>query len=138
MDIAWEEIALQLVGLAHLATASTDGRPNVAVVSILVEGRVLWLGTNKLSQKAKNLASNPRVSIMWQPGAEIYVQGTADLTNDMSEKRRLWEGNLFPYDPAMFFGSVDNPDFLLVRIEPRTAAVQSMGEHGPTTRRWKA
>ncbi len=138
MDITWEEIAPQLVGLAHLATASADARPNVAVVSILVEGRVLWLGTNKLSQKARNLTSNPRVSIMWEPGAEIYVQGTANLTNDLREKRRLWEGNLFPYDPAMFFGSVDNPDFLLVRIEPRSASVQSMGDQGPTTHRWKA
>ena len=98
-------------------------------------GQVLWLGTNKLSQKAKNLRGY-RSCGSPERRSTCRVRPTSPTT--WGEKRRLWEGNLFRYDPAMFFGSVDNPDFLLVRIEPRTAAVRSMGEHGPATRRWKA
>ncbi|MGH9125053.1 MAG: pyridoxamine 5'-phosphate oxidase family protein [Acidimicrobiales bacterium] len=135
----WHDVVgfLDGAGLAHLATSSITGRPHVSVVSPAVEGEVLWFATTTTSQKARNLASNPRAALMWQPRAEIYLSGRVVLIADEAEKRRLWESGLFPFDLAAFWGSPANPQLVFVRVEPESAVVMSMGPGGITRQTWR-
>ncbi|MDH4078105.1 MAG: pyridoxamine 5'-phosphate oxidase family protein [Acidimicrobiia bacterium] len=132
--ISWSDIAGQLTGLAHVATASADGEPHVAVVAPVLEGDVLWIFTMRSSRKARNLAANPRISLMWRPQSEIYITARAELVDSAEDKARLWARTDLPFDPAAFFGTPDNPGFVLVRVTPRRAVVM-----GPTGRAvWSA
>lgn len=135
--LTWADVASQLIGLANVATVSAAGEPHVAVVAPILDDVPeprLWIFTRRSSGKARNLAANPRISLMWRPGSEIYVQGQAELVDDEAEKARLWAFDSLPFDPNAFFGTPDHPDFVLVRVTPRRAVV-----HGPTGRStWRA
>jgi general stress protein 26 len=134
----WNEITPLMSGLAHMATATTDGQPHVAVVSAVVEGDTVWICTNRNSVKARNLRSNPQVSLMWARAAEVYMRGTVAILDDVAEKRRIWSSGLLPYNPADFFGTPENPDMVLLKVTPTSATVLTMGEQGPSVQRWKA
>ncbi len=134
----WTEVAVHLTGLAHLATVSPGGLPHVSVVSPTIDGETIWIGTTASSRKARNLAATPKAALVWQPGTEVYVHADAELVGDLEIKRRLWDGGRFAYDPATFFGSIDNPDFVLVRLRPTSATVMAMSDVGPSRRRWRA
>lgn len=132
----WTDIARQLTGLAHIATADAEGRPHVAVVSPAVDGERILIGVRRSSRKARNLAANPRVALMWEPGAEIYVQGTVRIIDDAAEKQQLWDRQLFSYAAAGFFGSADHPDFVYLEVRPESAAVHGHGAGGIGVTRW--
>jgi general stress protein 26 len=134
----WQDVATHLTGLAHMATVTPDGRPHVSVVSPAVDGGTVWIGTSRASTKALNLVSTPMAALVWQSDAEVYVRASVDLVDDLDTKRRLWEGGGFAYDPAVFFGSVDHPDFVLLRLTPTSATVMEMTERGPSRRHWSA
>jgi general stress protein 26 len=134
----WEQVAefLQGAGVAHLATATLDGWPHVSAVMPSVEGEVLWIGTRAKSRKARNIRANPRVALMWQPRAEIYLWGSAALVDDEGEKCRIWESHIFPFDLAGSFGTPTNPEHVFVKVEPVSALVLSQGPDGLTQQRW--
>ena len=134
----WADVTEHLTGLAHLATATPDGRPHVAIAGAVVDGDVLCFGTRASSGKARNIAVNPEVAMMWSPAAEAYVQGVAELVHDVDEKRRIWSSGIFPFDLATFFGSPENEDFVFVRVRPRSATVLTQGDNGIVRRRWVA
>jgi PPOX class probable F420-dependent enzyme len=135
----WQQVVEFLTGaaIAHLATASPDGEPHVSVVSPAVEGDGLWLATTSTSRKARNLRANPRVALVWQPRAEIYLSGGATIVTDEDVKARLWESGLFPFDLAAFWGTPANPALIFVRVEPVSAMVMSVGPDGLTQQRWR-
>jgi general stress protein 26 len=134
----WTEVCEHLGGLAHCATATPDGRPHVALAAVAVDGERLWFGTRASSTKARNIAVNPQVALMWSPAAEVYVRGVAELVDDTDEKRRVWDAGLFDYDLATFFGSADDPDFVFVRIQPQSATVLTQSADGIVRREWTA
>ncbi len=134
----WTDVTEHLTGLAHLATVTPDGRPHVAIAGAVVDGDALWFGTRASSGKARNIAVNAAVAMMWSPAAEAYVQGQAELVDDVDEKRRVWDSGIFPYDLATFFGSPDDENFVFVRVRPRSATVLTQGDSGIVRRRWVA
>jgi general stress protein 26 len=134
----WLEVTAHLSGLAHMATATPDGTPHVSMVSPAVEGHVIWIGTRKSSGKARNLSANPRAALMWTPRAEAYVFGDVELVDDVAEKQRVWSADLFGYDMAMFWGSPENPDFVLLKVHPHRATVLVQGDAGLQRLRWDA
>ena len=132
----WEQLAelLNGAGIAHLATASADGRPHVSAVMPAVEGDVVWIATNASSGKTRNLKENPRVALMWQPKAEIYLYGRADFVNDPQEKQRLSSGRVFGFNLSDFF----TPDALaFVRVDPESAVVLMQGPEGLVRHTWR-
>jgi general stress protein 26 len=134
----WTEVCEHVSGLAHCATVTPEGRPHVALAAVAVDGELLWFGTRASSTKARNLAANPHVALMWSPLAEVYVRGVAELVEDTDEKRRVWDAGFFDYDLATFFGSPDDPDFVFVRIEPQSATVLTQSADGIVRRQWVA
>lgn len=135
--MTWNELTRSLTGLASLATVTSDGGPHVAVVSPVVVDDAIWIGTNRSSQKAANVLANPAVALVWTSEAEAYVWGSAEMLDDVDLKRSMWDGT-WPYDPAVFFSTPDDPDYVLVRVTPERAMVMRFGEHGPERTRWSA
>lgn len=133
----WSELTPHLTGFASLATSSPGGDPHVAVVMPYVEGDTVWIFTNASSGKAKRISSNGRVALMWRPGAEAYLYGDAELVSDLTEKQRLWARPDLPFDPAMFFGSADNADHVLVRVTPTRAVLMVEAEGGIGRLTWR-
>lgn len=135
--IDWPAVAQHLTGFAHLATVRPDGTPHVAKVSPALDGDVLWLATRSSSRKARNLAAHPHAAIMFEPAAEVYVRAEAEMVHDLDTKRRIWESGLFPFPLAVFFGSHDHHDFVLVRLTPTSAIVMRQGETGIARDTWE-
>ncbi len=64
MDHAQElSLVLREVKDGTIATLGPDGGPHATVVSFVTDGSVLWFDCLKTSQKARNLAADPRVSM---------------------------------------------------------------------------
>ena len=135
--LEWDEVAPHLTGMAHAATATPDGTPHVSVVAAVVDGDVIWIATNRSSGKARNVAANPRMALVFRPGSESYVSGTVEIVDDADEKRRRWSG-FFPYDAASFFGPPENDGVVLLKIRPTSATVLRQDESGLHRYRWRA
>src|SRR5450755_4997982 len=78
--------------IASLATESPDGSIHMVAVWFWFDGSHVFVGTSSRSRKARNLQSNPKVSLMIDardPAASygIPIAGTAQiLTADASRK----------------------------------------------------
>lgn len=133
----WSELVAHCTGFAHLATATPDGAPHVSVVMPYIEGDTVWIFTNASSGKARRIAANGRVALMWRPAAEAYLYGDATIVDDLTEKQRLWAKDDLPFRPADFFGSVDNPDHVMVHVSPTRAVVMVGDESGLRRLSWR-
>jgi PPOX class probable F420-dependent enzyme len=76
-----------------LATVRPDGRPHVAPIWFTIEGDHLVFNTWHTSVKARNLAADPRASLVVDyqepPFGYVVVDGTAELLDDLAEARRV-------------------------------------------------
>lgn len=113
----------------NVATVDTGGRPRSRVLHPIWElhegGTVGWIATGRSSLKAKHLAHNPHVSLVYMkdPLKPVYVDCHTEWAEDMGEKQRVWQwfGTTPPplgYDLTPFFGSVDSPEYGLLKLTP--------------------
>jgi PPOX class probable F420-dependent enzyme len=69
-----------------LATVRSDGRPHVAPIWFVLDGDDVIFNTDESSVKGRNLARDPRVSMVVDdqeaPYGFVIIEGTAQLTND--------------------------------------------------------
>ena len=76
-----------------LATVRADGRPHVAPIWFVVEGRDLVFNTWHTSVKARNLRRDPRASLAVDyeipPFAYVIVEGSVEISEDLDEARRV-------------------------------------------------
>jgi len=74
---------LQDKAYGHVVTSATNGRPQVTMVWVDVEGDEVLLNTAEGRKKAQNLRRDPRVIISVQdrnnPQAYLLVHGTASV-----------------------------------------------------------
>jgi hypothetical protein len=84
-----------------------------------------WIATRPASPKGRDIAGNPFVSLAYVQDVvhPLYAECKASWATDLSTKERVWQ--LFKaappplgYDPAPIFGSVDGPEFGVLRLEP--------------------
>ena len=102
-----------------LATVGTDGHPRVRPVSpVKVDGFVVWVASMKSSNKTAELESNELVELCYldERHDQVRISGPAELVEEAQAKQSIWDEN--PLLRA-FLGSVDNPEFMLYRIEPK-------------------
>lgn len=127
----------------HIATVSPSGTPYVAPVHPCWEGETLWSMVGADSVKAKNLATNNKLSCHWQVSEEtgfdsLILWGTGQLFDDLETKRRLWDG-VFDYDLNAFApgGPDDSPGTSFLAITPTKALLlRQYGMAG--MERWQA
>jgi general stress protein 26 len=143
MSITLDEIKAHGSALspwAHVATVRPDGTPDVVPVHPCWEGDVLWFMCGAESVKARNLATNPKLTLSWQVtevGDCVEIWGTGEVFTDLATKRRLWEG-VFDYDLNAFApGGPDNSEgTAFVAVTPTKALYMKMYGMGGSFR-WK-
>lgn len=132
-SLTWTEFLALIKGVPvlHMGTASATGEPHVAVVSAAVDGDTVIVAVKRDSAKARNMAANPRASLVWQGNsAETYLWGSVELVDDLVEKSRVWNGGLFAYNMSMFFGAADSPDWVIARVTPTRVVAMVQGPAG--------
>lgn len=128
---SFSDIEAEFIKRAHtavwcsVATVDTKNRVRSRVLHPIWEGSTGWVATMRHSLKAAHLAHNPYVSLAYlaDPIKPLYADCTAEWQDDPADKRRIWEMFLsapppLGYDPALFFGSVENPDFGVLKLTP--------------------
>jgi len=123
MDLILSESAREVLDGPHiavLATSNADGRPQSTVIFVKRDGDGVVFSTIKGRLKTRNMARDPRVSLLvvdWAKGRYIEIRGSVEITDD-PEKRLLYE----MYDRYM--GGTPPPpepeaERLIVRITPQ-------------------
>jgi PPOX class probable F420-dependent enzyme len=123
MDLILSESAREVLDGPHiavLATSNADGRPQSTVIFVKRDGDAVVFSTIKGRLKTRNMARDPRVSLLvvdWAKGRYIEIRGNVEITDD-PEKRLLYE----MYDRYMG-GTPPPPEpdaqRLIVRITPQ-------------------
>lgn len=111
---------------AILSTVRADGRPHAAPIWIDVEDGAIVFNTGEDTVKGRNLARDPRVSIVVQddrpPFSYVLVEGTAELSGDLAEVKRIATkigGRYMGAEVAEQFGERNGvPGELVVRVVP--------------------
>ena len=146
---SFAEIEEEFVGRVHdkvwcsVATVDTLNRPRSRIWHPIWECNIGRVATMRHTLKTKHLSRNPHVSLsyvpddIWRP---VYVDCRAGWEDDPEAKQRLWDMFLaatppLGYDPGLIFGSVENPEFGALKLEPwRIELVDGPGE----SRVWRA
>ncbi|WP_433656699.1 PPOX class F420-dependent oxidoreductase [Nocardia sp. CA-128927] len=113
---------------ATVATVNPNGQPHLTVIWLKREGDELLFSTTTDRQQGKNLARDPRITVMINPPEEPYkyaeVRGTATLTPDPEktlpdELSLKYSGQKYlDFNPA----SVNDGPRLIVRVTPSKVA----------------
>jgi PPOX class probable F420-dependent enzyme len=122
----WWAFLVEAPRPAILATTRADGRPHAAPIWIDVEGGAVVFNTGTDTVKGRNLARDPRVSIVVQddrpPFSYVLVEGEAELVDDLAEVKRVATRIGCRYmgaDVAEQFGERNGvPGELVVRVVP--------------------
>lgn len=109
---------------ATVATVSPDGRPHLTIVWIKRDGNDLLFSTTVDRLQGKNIARDPRVTVMINPPESPYtyaeIRGTATITPDPArdlpnELSRKYTGQEYAtFNPS----SKDDGERIVVRITP--------------------
>jgi hypothetical protein len=79
-------------GLCVFATGRKDGSPQQSYIGYQFDGSQFLLGGQASSFKMKNLARQPKASMVITDGRGFFlVYGTAELVSDASEMEKLQE-----------------------------------------------
>src|SRR3712207_5521874 len=132
-EAEWRAFVLERPRTAKVATIRADGRPHIAPVWIDVDGATIVFTTGERSTKARNLARDPRVSLCVDdeqpPFAFVVIEGTVELSDDLTELRRCATsigGRYMGADRAAEFGARNGvAGELLVRVRPTRVIAES-------------
>jgi nitroimidazol reductase NimA-like FMN-containing flavoprotein (pyridoxamine 5'-phosphate oxidase superfamily) len=103
---SWEDTleAIKQAEIFWISTVRADGRPHVTPLVAVWLDDALHFSTGADEQKARNLASNPRVVLTtganaWRSGLDVVVEGEAARVTDAQQLGRLaaawaqkWDG----------------------------------------------
>lgn len=96
----------------------SGAQPCVRPVSpVLTEGFTVWVASMRSSSKTGELELNNRVELCYltKDHDQVRITGVALLESDGPKRESIWAAN--PLLRA-YLVSVDNPEFMLYRIEP--------------------
>jgi general stress protein 26 len=107
-------------------TLGEDGQPQARVVDPTLPdpNLTIWIGTNALTRKVKDIQRDPRVTLLYFHAASagyVTVIGRAALVTEAGEKERRWKASWAPFNPNGFRGS----DFTLIRVTPSRLEISS-------------
>jgi PPOX class probable F420-dependent enzyme len=120
------EFLLEGTRTGKVATGRADGRPHVTPVWFTLDGDEIVFTTHETSLKAKAIRRDERVCVcvddQTPPYSYVMVDGTATLSDDLDELRRVATAVGSRYmgpDRADEFGARNAvPGELLVRVTP--------------------
>jgi general stress protein 26 len=119
-----------------LVTNGEDGQPQARIVEPLIaaDGSI-WIATNALTRKVKEIERDPRVTLMFfnaAAGEYVAVLGTAARITDAAQKASRWKAEWKPFYKDEHRGA----DFVLFEVRPRRFEISSARhkmDNDPTT-----
>jgi PPOX class probable F420-dependent enzyme len=122
----WRAFVVEAPRPAILSTVRADGRPHAAPIWIDVEDGAIVFNTGVDTVKGRNIARDPRVSIVVQddrpPFSYVLVEGRAETSDDLDDVRAIATrigGRYMGEDRAEAFGARNGvPGELVVRVRP--------------------
>jgi len=100
--------------------ATIDGdQPRLRPVSpVRTDGFTIWVASLRSSHKTGEVEANANVELcyMTEGHDQVRITGVAHTITDMDTKQSIWESNPLL---RMFLNSVDNPEFILYKVEPK-------------------
>lgn len=114
-----------------VATVREDGYPQATVVSYANDGLAMYFGTWSKSQKAQNIAREPKVSVAitlpykdWNEIVGVSIGGRAQRITDSAELERVGAIMMkkFP-QVAEFAGAMDPAEMAFIRIDPEVVSI---------------
>ncbi|MEW1654810.1 MULTISPECIES: PPOX class F420-dependent oxidoreductase [unclassified Streptomyces] len=133
----WRAFLSEGTRTGKLSTVRSDGSPHIAPVCFLMDGDTLVFATGRDSVKGRNLLRDNRVALCVDderpPYAFAVVQGTAELSEELSDLRRWTTRIAVRYvgeERAEEFGARNGvPGQLLVRVRiDKVVAVARLAE----------
>lgn len=113
-----------------IATLRPDGFPQATTVGFANDGMHIYFGCGPNSQKARNLARDPRVSAAidedhadWNDIDGISLAGTAERVTDHAELEKVGGLFLAKFPQLGAFSGQDPFDMVLFRITPSVISV---------------
>lgn len=109
-----------------LITVGADGQPQARIVDPLIaeSERSIWIATNPLTRKVKEIEKDPRVTLMFFNAAAneyVTVQGKAAVVTDARRKAAHWK----PEWKAFYKDQTRGSDFMLFEVKPTRFEVSS-------------
>ncbi|MBU1084350.1 MAG: pyridoxamine 5'-phosphate oxidase family protein [Candidatus Omnitrophota bacterium] len=110
-----------------------DGKPWVRYMAMKVQDDLtLYTSSFASSRKAEQIKKNNNVNIVF--GADngnfsmpyVNIDGTAEILTDKDTKEKCWCGML-----EQFFSGPDDPNYIVIKVTPRSAEYIGPGAHQP-------
>lgn len=115
------ELAAAVIAKAKFPMLATvDGeQPRLRPVSpVRTDGFTVYVASLRRYGKTAEIEANANVELCYldEDHDQVRITGTAEILADPSLKQQIWDAN-----PLMrqFLGSIDNPELLIYRIQPR-------------------
>ncbi|MEI9965952.1 MAG: pyridoxamine 5'-phosphate oxidase family protein [Caulobacteraceae bacterium] len=113
-----------------LATIREDGFPQAVTLSYVAHGLTIYFGTDANSQKARNMARCPKVSVTvnlpyhdWKEIEGVSLAGIAERITDPSEIARAARLMLAKFPQTVDFMEPSMPPPALFRVTPVVVSV---------------
>ena len=113
-----------------IATVRPDGYPQATTVGYANDGLVIYFGCAPHSQKAANLARNPKVSIAidrdhenWGEIEGLSLAGTAERVTDDAELAKVGALFLAKFPQVADFSEEDQASMAIYRVTPTVFSV---------------
>jgi general stress protein 26 len=124
--IAAARDVMEKAAYSTFITIGEDGQPQARVVDPTLPdlNLTIWIGTNSVTRKVKDIQRDPRVTLLYFHAASasyVTVLGRAALVTDAGEKERRWKASWAPFYPNGFRGT----DFTLIRVTPSRLEISS-------------
>ena len=102
----------------QLATIDGD-QPRLRPVSpVKTDGFTVYVANMRFYHKTQEIAANPKVELCYLDDGhnQVRITGVAEIVQDRAVLQEIWDAN-----PLMrqYLGSLDNPQLIVYRIEPR-------------------
>jgi len=128
-----------------VATIDGKGRPRSRILHPIWQGDIGWITTRRGTPKEKHLEAHPFVSLAYIADVvkPVYVDCKAEWIEDSATKQLIWQllqttPPPLGFDPAPIYGSVDNPEFGLLKLTPWRIEVTSVATVPPERKIWYA
>lgn len=112
------EATMRAARFPFLATID-EGQPRLRPVSpVRTDGFTVYVANLRGYHKTQEIAANPRVELCYldPDHNQVRITGVAEILQDEASRQQIWDEN-----PLLrqYLGSVDNPDLVIYRVEPR-------------------
>ncbi|MGD7008662.1 pyridoxamine 5'-phosphate oxidase family protein [Metabacillus sp. 84] len=131
-----EDKIIKLLDHHQIGSMATvrNGKPYSRFMLFFHEGLTLYTATSKKAHKAEDIEKNPSVHLLLGYEGKGFqdeyaeVEATASVEGSTELKKKFWNENLKDW-----IAGPDDPDYMLLKLEPSVFCYFSKAGEGPET-----